>query len=594
MSWDLDTIFPGGSESAEFESFRMTIDADLEAAEESLAGLPRKTDDTAFDKWAEFCATMQNLGERIIHGEEFSYCLTAQDIDDEKAAALLDEMISRAGSWQSIMTGVDEFILGLDDDSWAILVGHEKLSGTMFYWNERRFNARHRMEAKLEKLAAGLSGDGYHAWARLYEHIAGGLKVEFISDGKSETLSMGQLHNKFSSADRDIREQAFEKLESAWGSVESQAAMILNSQAGFRLKLYKARGWESPLLEPLMIGRLKQETLDAMWSAVARAGKSMADYISAKKKLLGIENFRWYDQRAPISKIDKSVSYEEACDFVIKYLTEFSPDMGKLARTAIDDRWIEAEDRSGKAAGGFQAELFVSKQSRIFMTFSGDYDQMMTLAHELGHAYHSYVMRDLDYFSQLYSMNLAETASTFNELLVTDAAMADTDDPSEKLWLLDRKIEEAFGHFCDLRSRFLFDKAFYEERKKGILSRKRLCELMVESQKIAFGDILSEDGYHPLFWAAKSHFFDTESPFYNFPYVFGYLFSGGIYEQARREGSSFADKYKALLLDTGSMTCEEVAKKHLGVDLTTEQFWNQSVDRVIADIDQFVKLSQQV
>lgn len=594
MSWDLDSIFPGGSDSEEFKSFRKTIISDLKAVEEMLANLPRKADDVTLDKWAEFFMTMQNLGERIRHGEEFSYCLTAQDVDDDKAVAILDEMISRSGSWQSIMTGVDEFILGLDDKSWDKLISRNKLAATEFYWNERRRNARLKMDSKLEKIVAELSSDGYHGWFQLYEHIAAGLKVEFITDSKDETLSLGQLHNKFSSADRDIRKQAFEKLNSAWESVELQAAIILNSQAGFRLQLYKARGWESPLQEPLMMGRLKKETLDAMWSAVARSGKHMANYVKAKKKLLGIENFRWYDQRAPISKTDKKVSYDQACDFVLKYLTEFSSDAGKFAHTAIESRWIEAEDRSGKAGGGFQADMSINKQSRIFMTFSGDYDQVMTLAHEIGHAYHSYVLSDLDYFSQILPMNLAETASNFFEFLVTDAAIADSDDPSEKLWLLDRKIEEAFGHFCDLRARFLFDLAFYEQRKQGALSRQRLCELMVESQKTAFGDILSDDGYHPLFWASKGHFYDTESPFYNFPYVFGYLFSSGIYEQARQEGPSFGDKYIALLKDTGSMTSEEVAMKHLGVDLTTEKFWNQSVDRVIKDIDQFVKLARQV
>jgi oligoendopeptidase F len=188
-------------------------------------------------------------------------------------------------------------------------------------------------------------------------------------------------------------------------------------------------------------------------------------------------------------------------------------------------------------------------------------------------------------------MTLAETASIFNELLVTDAALSACSDPQERVMLLEQKLQGAYTMFCNIRCRFLFEKAFYDERVNGVVSRHRLDELMVDAQKEAFGDILHDSGRHPLFWASKLHFFLSELGFYNFPYTFGFLFAGGVYDRAKKEGPAFADKYRALLADTGRMTTEQVAEKHLGVDLTKEEFWVNAVDRALAEVDEFVRLA---
>ncbi len=590
MRWDLESVFAGGSSSPEFAEFRLAIVNDLRSIEKNFTKLPDTLNDSTLDSWAEFLFIMQDLVERISHAASFAGCLGAQDVNDEKALVIEDEISNLIADWQKIITGIEEHAVKFDDSAWEKLIAHEKVKGAKFYWNETRDQARLKMNPERERLALELSVNGYHAWNRLYTKLAGDLQAEFVEDGKTEVLSMGQLSNKLSSPDRVVRKQAFDKLEESWGRVDGVASMILNSQAGYRLSLYKNRGWESPVFEPLLMGRLKQETLDAMWSAVARGATGMGKYIEAKKKLLGIKNFRWYDQYAPVGTAEKKYTYEDACEFVVKHLSSFSPEVGSFARMAIDKRWIEAEDRSGKAAGGFCTGLEIIKESRIFMTFSGNYDEMMTLAHELGHAFHSHVLKDHEFLSREYPMNLAETASTFNELLVTDAALAETTDESEKMVLLEAKIQQGFTMFCNLYARYIFDVSFYTERKKGTVSKDRLNELMIDAQKQAYAGILADDGYHKLFWASKLHFFITDMPFYNFPYTFGFLFAGGIYDRAQKEGAGFYEKYKALLADTGSMTTEQVAQKHLGIDLTKVKFWNAAIDRVLADIDPFVAL----
>jgi pepF/M3 family oligoendopeptidase len=591
MRWDLESIFPGGSSSKEFEAFRKGLAEDLDKASGMLASLPMKLDDGTTGEWTRLFTLVQDVDMRLNHAGSFAYCLVAQDVTDDRAMTLVEEMTSMEASVEAVKTGLDEFAIGVDDETWSAFIGSDKLAGTSFYWNERRRKARLKMEPKLEKLAIELAVNGYHAWNLLYTKIAGDLRAEFEEEGKKATLSMGQLANKMSSPKREIRKQAFEKLERAWGSVDGLAAMELNSLAGFRLSLYKGRGWESPLFEPFLLARVKQETIDAMWNAVEAGHQRVVDYVNAKKKLLGIDKFRWYDQLAPLESEERKIAYDEASDFVVEHLSSFSKEMGSFARDAIDKRWIEAEDRSGKMAGGFCTSLPVVKQSRIFMTYSGNYNEIMTLAHEIGHAYHGWVLRDREYYGRHYTMTLAETASTFNEMLVTDAALKAAANLDERLSLVDRKLQEHLAMFCNLRCRYVFETMFYEERKRGTVPKERLNELMVEAQKRAFEGILAEDGYHPLFWASKMHFSETGVPFYNFPYTFGHLFASGIYDRSKKEGSAFAADYRALLVDTGSMTCEEVADRHLGVDLSAGEFWKSAIDRALEDVDLFIELA---
>jgi oligoendopeptidase F len=592
LRWDMDSLFEGGSKSEGFAEFRKSISEDIRKAEETISKLPRKMDNETRKMWIDLLLFIQDLEMRLHHAGSFAFCLAAQDVRDEHAVIIIQSLSAMEAKLDAVKTGVEELAVSASDEDWENLFSDKRLKGSAFYWGERRRIARLKMEPKLEKLATQLAVDGYHAWNRLYSKIAGDLSAEFEEDGETKVLSMGQLANKMSSANREVRRQAFEKMEEAWKTTDALAALELNSIAGFRLSLYEARGWESPVFEPFMISRVSEGTVEAMWKAITAGLGHMQDYVRTKKKILGIDSFRWYDQYAPIGELTKTYSYREAADFVVKRLAGFSRELGEFARMAIDRRWIEAEDRSGKAAGGFCSGFPVAKESRIFMTYSGNYNEMMTLAHEIGHAYHSWVLRNEDYYARHYTMTLAETASTFNEMLVTDAALDEVEDRQEKLSLVDRKLHEHLAMFCNIRARYLFELMFYEERKKGPVPKDRLNQLMVRAQKEAFGDILADDGYHPLFWASKLHFSETEVPFYNFPYTFGHLFAGGIYAMAKQEGPAFAEKYRAILLDTGRMTCEDLARKHLDVDLAKGDFWADAVGRALGDVDIFLDLAK--
>lgn len=587
-TWNLDPIFPGGSRSQELRRWMEDLDARLSRLDAQVRELPPQPSPA----WKAAILGYQELIGRLSQAGNYTECLEAQNTADAAASQLTGLVDGFTARKNGIAASLENRYLGAAEADWERLLADPELAAIGFALRVTRDHARRKMQAEKEILATSLAKDGYHAWQRLYDKLAGWLRVDFEQNGTRQSLSMGQVTNKMEHPDSAVRRQAFEKIESAWSSVADLAAMALNNQAGFRLTLYGHRGWEDVLYEPLHINRLSRRSLDCMWGVVAEHSKRLVPYLDEKARLLGKPRMTWYDRGAPLGAEAAGLAYDEAADYIVQQFGLFSPSLTEFARMALEKRWIEAEDRSGKAAGGFCTDFPMSRETRIFMTFGGTFGSMQTLAHELGHAHHTWTLRERPLFAGDYPMTLAETASTFCETLVLDAALRDAADDASRLNLLDRKLEEAATMMMNLRARFLFEAKFFDRRARGPLMAAELCELMVEAQKEAYCGALAEDAYHPHFWASKLHFYLTTSPFYNFPYVFGFLFSKGIYDRAMREGSSFARRYEALLEDTGSMTCEDLARKHLGADLTRPEFWEASVAQATSHVEEFVKLAR--
>ena len=397
----------------------------------------------------------------------------------------------------------------------------------------------------------------------------------------------------YADPDPKVRKQLFENWEAAWTKFAPIFADTLNHLDGYRITLQKAHNRENYLDEPLEYNRMSKETLDAMWTAVSNHKQPFIEFLNQKAKILGMEKLGWQDVDAPIALGNVEpprFTYDEACDFVIENFATFGPKISAFAKHALENRWVEAEDRPNKRPGGYCEELPEFEESRIFMTFTGSPSDTSTLAHELGHAFHSHVMRDLPTLNRRYAMNVAETASTFAENIIGNATVANAKTKEEKITLLNAKMENAIAMFLNIHARFLFEKAFYEERSKGIVSEQRINELMVNAQKEAYGDSLSS--YHPHFWCSKLHFFIDDVPFYNFPYTFGFLFSLGIYAEYLKNPNGFEEKYIALLRDTGSMKVEELAMKHLGVDLTKPAFWEAGIQLMERDAEEFISINE--
>ena len=580
QTWNLDNFFSGGSASPSLRTFLATLKEDVSKLQKTLRH--SSTLAQAIEKWQEVSARLREV-------DSFAACLGAQDVNDQAAIQLRGEINSLQAKFDSASELLGHELALLSDRAFSTLLKNEALIPITFGLSKRRRLAKEKMPFSQEALLNDLSTDGFHGWAQLYDTVIGQMRIPLTEDGKEKSLSVGQASNRFSNPSRQIRKQLFTNWEAAWKEQEQVFGQILNSLAGFRLKIYDNRKWPSPLKEPLSLNHMEEKTLNTMWSVVEANKAPLLKYLKRKAELLGIPQLNWYDLSAPIGSKSGNIPYDEAVSFIAAQFQKVSPEMATFAKSACENKWVEAEDRPGKAQGGFCASFPYTHETRIFMTYSNTQENVFTLAHELGHAYHDYVVQPQPEMNRNYPMSVAETASTLAEMVISDAALESAVEPEKQLALLDDKLQRSVLFFMNIHSRFLFEQAFYAERHQGLITPQRLCTLMEEAQKKGYCNSLAS--YNPYFWASKSHFYMTTVPFYNFPYAFGYLFSLGIYSILQRDNASFETKWRDILKDTGSMTVEELALKHLDVDLTQPTFWQYALDLVNKDAEGFLALS---
>jgi oligoendopeptidase F len=574
QKWELESLFKGGSSSEKLEQ-------ELKYIKDVLRQIESK-----MDSFQITILEIQGAAKRLHEIESFIHCLCAQDENDGKALEKSAQISVLNATLISLVAKFEEKLLGLTAEEFDELIQKSSLKELTFILREHLSLAKEKLPSHQEELINDLSIDGYHAWSKLYSIVVSKMR---ISTGANKYLSVGQAENELSSPNREIRENVFKHWENGWMQNEEIFAHILNHLGGFRLKIYENRKYKDVLHEPLIFNRMQEKTLETMWRVVEQSKDLFITYLERKARLLGLEKLAWCDIEAPLGSSVNKVSFDQAAEIIIEYFSSFSSKMASFAKSAFELGWIEAEDRIGKRPGGFCTHFPVSGQSRIFMTFGGTMGNVATLAHELGHAYHNHMVQELPYLNQQYKMSIAETASTFAEMIVVDAAVKNASNDEEKLGLIDDKLSRVIAFLMNIHCRFLFEKEFYNLRKTRVLSAKEMNDMMLESQKLAYKNSLGE--WHPHFWAAKMHFYFTDVPFYNFPYTFGYLFSLGLYALFLKEGSSFAKKYDALLEESGQMTVENLAQKFLNTDITKEDFWQNAINILKLDVQTFLTLT---
>ena len=587
INWDLDSIFVGGSSSETLRQELNELSTKINSFHQLVEAFTPNTAQQVTEL-KEILAVHEEIQKSFTECGSFIEALNSANIHDQQAKLLTGQLYSNLPAFQLATTILNKKFASYQEADWQDLMTH--FSQIAFRLSEMRRDGQELLDEQSENIINTLALDGQSAWSQHYDTIVASIQIPF----NGEMLSAGQAFNTMmSSQDKAVRQELFEKWEKAWSEKADIFADTLNHLDGFRLNNYKLHGVDDFLKQPLEYNRLDKETLDMMWGTIQKNKQPIIDFLTRKAQLFGKDKMDWQDQDAPIVLGDfeeRRYTFDQAADFIVENFKKFSPKMSEFAQMAFDKAWIEAEDRPGKRPGGYCTSLPKSQESRIFMTYGESVNEVSTLAHELGHAFHSHVMWDLPTLNQDYAMNVAETASTFAELIVADATLKEAKTDEEKINLLDVKLQNAIAMFMNIHARFIFESNFYAARQKGLVATDEITRLMVEAQKEAYIDGLGS--YHPHFWAAKLHFFIDEVPFYNFPYTFGYLFSLGIYAKASQHADGFEDQYIALLRDTASMTTEELAKKHLDTDLHQATFWQAGIDMVLKDIATFMELTE--
>ena len=577
--WNLDPIYQGFDDPS--------FEEDLAALKEKVAAFAAFT-----ETLSEACA-LEGLRSGI--GQEEAIQDTATKLAEyaslrQAADTRNPEAGSHMGRIMAVLAGLAAPMAAFE--SWAsklpdlmeLVKNDESLREYEFLFGNMADSSRYLLPGIGEAVMAKMSMSGGDAWSEMQQYLTSTVPVSY----RGETTNLSSIRNLAYDPDPQVRKDAYEAEIACYDRIKDAVAYALNSIKLETISDCQLRGYESPLARTLKKSHMEKATLDAMLEAMDEYSPKFWQYLKAKAKALGHENgLPWYDLFAPMGKSSTKFTTEDARNFLVKLFAEFDSELSDMVATAFDNAWIDFYPRDGKAGGAFCAGVECLGESRILTNFDGMFGDVVTLAHELGHAFHNQCIKDHRPLNHDYSMPLAETASTFNECVVMASAIAGAADKDEKIALIESQLQDITQVICDIYSRFRFEAMVFENREEKFMDAATLCAFMEDAQKKSYGDGLDENCLHPYMWVCKSHYYGPT--FYNFPYAFGALFARGLHACYEKEGAAFVPKYKKLLYTTAVATAEDTARV-AGIDLTDKEFWRAALQTVADQIDQFCAL----
>lgn len=594
--WDLSNIYTGLDDTK--------LEQDLASVQDDVASLttffenqlfPLQEAPAAPEKLnhllSQLVDRLNSLHVRASTIGSYLYGITSTDSFDKAAEQLQSKFEIGLLPLQNINTRIVAWLGKIDDQLPAALELPGSAREHAFILREYAEQSQYQMSEAEEELANELSLSGGSAWGNLQGTLTSQKEVQFELDGKVQTLPLPALINLRSHPSADVRERAYKLEMATFEEMKEALAACLNGVKGEVNTLDRKRGREDCLHSSLDMARIDSATLDAMIEAIRDALPMFRDYFRAKAKLLGTEKLPWWSLFAPVGSVDKTYTFEEAREIILKNYGSFSQEMADFAQNAFENNWIDALQRPGKRGGAYCMGIDATKESRIMSNFDGSFDQVMTLAHELGHAWHNYCAFQANKtpLQTQTPMTLAETASIMCETIVLNALLKQIEDPATELAVLETSISSDAQTIVDIYSRFLFEKEVFERRRNATLSADEISGIMLQAQRDSYGDGIDPEVMNKFAWTWKPHYYSTGISFYNYPYAFGNLFAKGLYAIYREKGAAFVQDYKALLASTGEGSAADLAAR-FGIDIRTKAFWAASLAQIAPQIERYKQL----
>lgn len=579
--WSLEVLY-SGFDDEKFQNDFKQIDEYIEKFKSLTASLGTKNEQETLKEALTLLEDYQTVLFRLA-----DYCQLRQcaNTNDGESISYFGRVIQKDNDTTPYTTAINKYISNISDID-AVIGDDEMLLSYSYYLHEKQNAAKYLLSEDVETVLGAMDISGGSAWSDLQSYLTSSVKVDY----KGETTTLSSIRNKAYDPDPEVRKSAYEAELAAYDKIKDAVAFSLNSIKMQDLTECKLRGHASPLDKVLFNSKMQKKTLDALLEAMKEYMPNFHCYLRAKAEYLGHKNgLPWHDLFAPMGKSDKKYTVEEAKAYLMNVFENENPQMAEIVDRAFEENWIDFFPRDGKVGGAFCAGLDSEKEFRVLTNFDGSMSDIVTLAHELGHGYHDFMIFENRPLNREYSMPVAETASTFNENVVVNYAIAHASSDEEKLALLEGQLSDVTQIICDIYSRFLFESKVVNKRSDNFMFADELCEMMLEAQKEAYGDGLDHDVLHPYMWLNKSHYYNAALGFYNFPYAFGGLFARGLYAKFQQEGSAFFEKYNYMLKETPVRSVEDVAKI-CDIDLTSKEFWLMSLHSYDDAIEEYKRL----
>ncbi len=572
--WTLEDLYP----SFESQEFKQDVEA-YKALKGKFESLTLEDSIEGITQVVKLLEESTGLTGRLYN---YIHLTLATDTTHETATQVEVQLAGVSADLQATYAKVSKFLGTIQTD----IITDPFLAEYRYYFEEAKKDATHLLSDELEEVLAKMSISGGKAWSQLFDFMWSSAQGEY----KGEVVTLSEIRGKAYDSDAEVRKSAYEAELKMYDAIKEPIAFSLNHIKKEVLTTSQLRGYESPLAHTLEASRMSRETLDALLEAIREYLPNFRKYLRHKAALLGHENgLPFYDLFAPVGNSSRTFTVEESKDYLIENFKTFSADLAEMTEEFFDKHYIDFYPRKGKVGGAFCSNLPMIKQSRVLTNFTGSLSDVVTLAHELGHAYHGLHIENHRPLNQDYSMPVAETASTFNENIIMNTAIKEASD-EEKIALIESQLQDTTQIIVDIYSRYLFESAVFENREQSFMFSKDLEEMMLSAQKEAYGDGLDQSYLHPYMWACKPHYYSTGLSFYNFPYAFGGLFSKGLYAIYQEQPEGFVEKYQELLRATTVSSVEDTAKV-LGVDVSTPEFWKKALAEVAESIEAFIALT---
>lgn len=524
----------------------------------------------------------QDIVKTVRTLSSFNSLINATDVSNQQSLvnmAKISKMLNEITATSVLFT---RYLSNVDLDKYR---HNEIVLDNLFQLQKEKESAKYLLTEKEEVLYSKLRQLSSSSWSQLQSLLTSKLDVSF----NNENITLSEARNLAYDNDPSVRKNAYEAELKAYEKIDEVAAMALSNIKREVVTINDLRGYKNVLEPTLLRSNMKEETLNAMIEAMLEFRPYFANYLKAKAKYLNHDNgLPFYDLFAPVGKLDKTYSYQEAQDIIIKSFNSYSPKLGDYAKKAFDLNWIDPFPKKGKRGGAFCSNQPQLRQSRILSNFTGSLSDVSTLAHELGHGYHGEIISDNTPLNWSYPMPLAETASIFCETIVTNHLLSEISDKEERLSVLEIALQGDTQVIIDILSRYMFETNIFK-LAEGPISKDIMKSEMIKAQKEAYLDGLDHNVLHPYMWLNKGHYYSAGLNFYNFPYAFGLLFGKGLYAMYLEDKASFIQNYDKLLALTTKASVEDTAAS-MGIDVTNKDFWISSLNIIKKDIDEVIKL----
>ncbi len=579
--WSLTDLFPG-LESPELELSFKYIEAQVAEFEEFRADLQPDLPAEKFLNIVRESEKLMRAGYRLYGFASLSF---AADTQNQAFQALMGRVQQFFAEIQNRLLFFSLWWKDLDDANAARLM--ETSGDYRYYLDEMRHYKPHTLTEPEEKILNIKNVTGVEALTNLYDSITNRYVFKLEVNGEAREMTRGELMSYVRQADPDLRARAYQELYRVYGEQGPILGQMYQTIVrDWRNENVNLRKHATPLAARNLANDIPNDVVDTLLEVARQNAPVFQRFFKIKAQLLGQDKLRRYDVYAPVSKSEKSYDFNTAAKMVLDSFNQFEPRVGQLAQRVFQDQHLDSEVRKGKRGGAFCSTLGPDLTPWVLVNYQGRADDVATLAHELGHAIHSMLAEHHSLFTQHSSLPLAETASTFGEMMLVDRLLAQESDPAVRRDMLFRQVDDAYATIMRQSFFALFEKQAHEMVQNNA-SVDELAAAYMENLNTQFGDAVEISDEFKWDWVSIPHIYHT--PFYVYAYAFGQLLVLSLYQQFKAEGESFKPRYLQILAAGGSESPETILTR-AGIDMHSAAFWQGGFDVISGLVEQLEKL----